>query len=117
GHIRFLVENVGDLVQRGRCREERPVELRELLYRVEEVLDVEHEGEERPDSDAVLEVEVPAVAEHDSERDGREQVDEREVEPIEEDGLLVRLPVPVADLPEVPDVRLLARERLDDAHA
>ena len=38
-----------------------------------------------------LEVEVAAVAEHDRERDRREQVDEREVEAVQHDRLLVRL--------------------------
>ena len=50
--VRLLVEHVDDLVQRGGGREERVVELRELLDRVEEVLDVEHEGEERPERDS-----------------------------------------------------------------
>ena len=40
-----------------------------------------------------LEVEVPAVAEHDRERDRREQVDEREVQAVQHDRLLVRLAV------------------------
>ena len=115
--LRLLVEQVVDLVQRGRRGEERPVELRELLHRVEEVLDVEHEGEERSDLDGALEVEVAAVAEHDRERDGREQVDEREVPAAQDDRLLVRLAVALADLAEVADVDLLAGEGLDDAHA
>ena len=79
---RLLVEQAHDLVQRRRRREERAVELRELLHRVEEVLDVEHEGEEGADLDVALEVEVAAVAEHDRERNRREQVDEREVQPL-----------------------------------
>ena len=48
-HLGLLVEDVGDLVERGGRREERAVELRELLDRVEEVLHVEHEGEEGAD--------------------------------------------------------------------
>ena len=59
----LLVEHAHDLVQRGRGREERVVELRELLDRVEEVLHVEHEGEQRPERHLSLEVEVPAEAE------------------------------------------------------
>ena len=90
-----------DLVQRRRRREERVVELRELLHRVEEVLDVEHEGEERSERDVALEVEVAAVAEDDRERDRREQVDEREVEAVEDDGLHVRVAVALGDLAEV----------------
>ena len=87
------------------------------LHRVEEVLDVEREREQRRDLDGALEVQVAAVAEHDRERDRREQVDEREVRAAEDDRLLVRLAVALADLAEVADVHLLARERLDDPHA
>jgi hypothetical protein len=88
-----------------------------LLHRVEEVLDVEHEREEGSDLDRVLKVQVTAVAEHDRERDRGEEVDEREVPGIQHHRLLVRLPVALADLAEVADVDLLARERLDDPHA
>ena len=116
-HLGLLVEDLGDLVERGGRREERAVELRELLDGVEEVLHVEHEGEEGADRQRPREVQVAAVAEHDRERDRREQVDEREVEAAVEDGLLVRLAVVVADLAEAARVRALARERLDDPHA
>ena len=47
--LRILVEHVHDLVQRGRGREERVVELRELLHGVEEVRQVQREGEQRAD--------------------------------------------------------------------
>ena len=43
GHLRLLAEHVHDLVQRGHGREERAVELRELLHRVEEVRQVAEE--------------------------------------------------------------------------
>jgi hypothetical protein len=45
--LRLLVEHAHDLVERRSRGEERVVELRELLHGVEEVLDVEHEREER----------------------------------------------------------------------
>ena len=116
GHLGLLVEHVDDLVQCGRGREESAVQLRELLHRVEEVLHVEHEGEQRSQRDRALEVEVAAVAEHHGERDRREQVDEREVEPVEDDRLHVRFAVVLGHLAEVARVCLLARERLDDPH-
>ena len=113
----LLVHHVHDLVERRDRREERVVELRELLDGVEEVRQVEDEREERADREAAAEDEIAAVAEHDRGRERREEVDEREVEPVQEDRLLVRLAVVRVDLAEVPLVRPLAPERLDDAHA
>ena len=115
-HLRLLVEHGHDLVQRGRGREERVVELRELLDRVEEVLHVEHEGEQRSEGDVALEIEVAAVAEHDGERDRGEQVDEREVEAVEDDRLHVRVAIALGDRAEVVHARALAGEGVDDAH-
>ena len=68
-HLRLLVENVHDLVERRSGGEERAVELRELLHRVEEVLDVEQEREQGSQTYVAVEVEVTAVAEHDREGD------------------------------------------------
>ena len=88
-HLRLLVEHVHDLVERGGRGEECVVELGQLLHGIEEVLHVQHEGEQRSERDAALEVQVPAVAEHDGERDRRQQVDEREVEAVQDDGFHV----------------------------
>ena len=63
------------------------------------------------------EVQVAAVAEDDRERDGGEQVDEREVDAVEDDRLHVRLAVAQSDRTEVRVRGFLARERLHDAHA
>ena len=115
--FRLLVEHAHDLVERRRRGEERVVELGELLHGIEEVLDVEHEREERSQRQRAAEVEVPAVAEHNGERDRREQVDEREVEPVQDDGLHVRLAVASGHRAEVRVSRLLPRERLKHAHA
>ena len=52
----LLVEDVDDLVERRGRGEERVVELRQLLHRVEEVRHVEHEGEQRPDRHRAVEV-------------------------------------------------------------
>ena len=51
----LLVEHVHDLVERGDRGQERVVELRELLDRVEEVRQVEDEREQRADRDLAVE--------------------------------------------------------------
>src|SRR3712207_7879351 len=48
---------------------------------------VADEGEERPDRHRAVEDEVAAVAEDDGARGRREEVDEREVEAVQDDGL------------------------------
>ncbi len=113
----LLVEHVGDLVEGGYGRKERVVELGELLDRVEEVGEVTDEGEQRADGHRAAEDEVTAVAQHDRGRNGREQVDVREIEAVQDDGPMVRGPVMRVHLLEMTPVGLLARERLDDAHA
>ena len=60
---------------------------------------------------------MAAVAEDDRRRERRQEVDEREVEAVQDDRLLVRLAVVGVDLVEVALVRPLAAERLDDPHA
>ncbi len=87
----LLVEQVGDLVERRDRGEERVVELRQLLHRVEEVRQVAEERDERADRDLAVEREPAAVAEHDRGRGRREEVDEREVDAAQDDRLHVRL--------------------------
>ena len=112
----LLVEDVDDPVERRRGGEERVVELRQLLHGVEEVREVEREGEERPGREAAVEDEPAAESEDDRGRDRREHVDGREVEPVEDDGLVVRRAVGVVDAAKARLARRLARERLHDAH-
>ncbi len=112
----LLVEHADDLVQRRRRREERVVELRELLDGVEEVVHVEHEGEQRPERERVVEVEVAAVAEHDREGERREEADEREVEGVQDDRLHVRVAIVARNRAEVLRGALLAYERLHHPH-
>ena len=115
--LRLLVEHADDLVQRRDRREERVVELRELLDRVEEVREVEREGEQCAGGHLVVVDEPAAVAEDDRGRDGREHVDDREVDPVQDHGLVVGRAVPVVDAVERLLLHGLPRERLDDAHA
>ena len=117
GDLRLLHEHLHDLVERRDRREERAVELRELLHRVEEGRRVAEERGQDADRRLPVEDEVGAVAEDDRGRERREQVDEREVDGVLDDRLLVALPVGLADPAEVLARRALARERLEDAHA
>jgi hypothetical protein len=52
--VGLLAENVGDAVESRGCREECVVELRELLDGVEEVRQVQGEGEERADRERTI---------------------------------------------------------------
>src|SRR3990172_9572235 len=65
---------------------------------------------------AAGEGEVAAVAEDDRRRRRREEVDEREVEAVQDDGLVVRRPVAAVHVPEARVARALPREGLDDPH-
>ena len=115
--VRLLVEDGGDAIERCGRGEERVVELRELLHRVEEVREVEHEGDERSRRHLALDDQPAADAEDDRGRDRREDVDGREVDAVEDDRLVVRLAVALVHAAERRLARGLARERLDDAHA
>ena len=117
GQLRLRVHDVEDLVERRARGQERVEELRERLDRVEEVREEEHEREQRPDRDRVVEVEDAAVGEHDRGRGRAEQADEREVPGVQLDGAVVGDAVAVADLAEGLGVAALAAERLHDARA
>ena len=81
-------------------REEGVVELRELLDRVEEVREVEREGEQGAGGHLAVVDEPAPVAEDDRDRDRREQVDGGEVDPVQDDGLVVRGAVALVDAVE-----------------
>ena len=115
--LRLLVEHRRDPVERRRGGEERVVELRELLHRVEEVRQVEREGEQGADRHAPVDDEPSADPEDDRGRDRREDVDRREVEPVQDHGLVVGLAVALVDAAKGRLTRRLSSERLDDAHA
>ena len=115
--VRLLVQHVRDAVERGGRGEERVVELRELLDRVEEVAEVQREREQRADRHVPLDDEPAADAEDDRRRDRREDVDRREVDPVQDHRVVVRLPVALVHAAEGRLARRLAGEGLDDAHA
>jgi hypothetical protein len=115
--LRLLVEHRRDPVERGRRREEGVVQLRELLDRVEEVPEVEREGEERADRHVAVHDEPAADPEDDGRGDRREDVDRGEVDAVQNHRLVVRLAVPLVHAPEGRLARRLAGEGLDDAHA
>ena len=106
GHLRLLDEHLHDLVEGGDRREEGAVELRELLHRIEEARRVAEERGQHAVAGLRREDEVGAVAEDDRGRERREEVDEREVEGVLDDGLLVAAPVGLADEAEVLPRRL-----------
>ena len=116
-HLGLFVEQIRDLVERGDGREERVVELRELLHRIEEIGQVGEERDQDPDRHLVVEQEVAPVAEHDSGCDRGDEVDDREVDAAQLHRLHVRVPVAIADGTEVLARGPLARERLEHPHA
>ena len=112
----LLLHQVDDLVERRDGREEGVVELGELLHRVEEVRQVADEREERSDRQRPVEDEVASEPEDDRGGRRRQQVDEREVDAVENDGLVVGRAVARAYLAEALVGLRLAGEGLDDAH-
>ncbi len=115
-HLGLLVEHAEDAVERGGSGEERVVQLRELLNRVEEVGEVQREREQRSHGHAAVHDERTAEPEHDRRRDRGEHVDGREVDAVEHHGLVVRAAVALVDTAKRRLARRLARERLHDPH-
>jgi hypothetical protein len=114
--VRLLVQHDRDPVERRGRGEEGVVELRELLDGIEEVREEEQEGDERARRHVPLDDEPAAEPEHDRGGEGREDVDGREVDAVQDDRLVVGLAVALVDAAEVRLAGRLARERLDDAH-
>ena len=118
GHLGLLDEHVHDLVQRGDGREERAVELRELLHRVEEVRQVAEERGEHADRHVCRRRRGSrrsrARSRSRATRAGRRTGSRgRSGRP----SRWLRRAVGLADRAEVLVRRALARERLQDAHA
>ena len=111
------IQHVEDLVQRRRSRQERLVELGQLLDRLEEVREQPDEHEQVAGRDLAVDHQHAAVPKHHRHRRGRQQVDDREVDGADVDRLHVGLAVGAVHLVESPLVRPLAAERLDDADA
>ncbi len=114
--LRLLVEDGRDPVECGGRGEEGVVQLRQLLDGVEEVAEVEREGEQRPDRHLARDDQPAADAEDDRRCDGRQNVDGREVHAVEDHRLVVRLAVALVHPAKRRLAGRLARERLDDAH-
>ena len=86
GHRGVLLEHAGDLLQaRGRGLED-VVELRHVLQRVEEPLQVEQEGGQDADLEAPVDREQPAEAEHHARDDVADQRDGRAVDGDQQAG-------------------------------
>ncbi len=97
------VEQPEDLVQRGARGLDRVVELAELLDRLEQAVQVEHEREHGADGDDPLVDEEPAHADDDRDAEDAGELDEREVLGRDADGLEVRLVLRLVGGVEPPD--------------
>ncbi len=84
---------------------------------IEEVREVEREGEQSADGEASVDDERAPEAEDDRRRYRRQDVDGREVEAVQHDRLVVRRLVCLVHAAEARLARRLARERLHDAHS
>ena len=76
-HGRLLLEHARQLLQRRSGGLEHVVELRQLLQRVEELAQVEHERGQHSQRHLSLREQVPAVQQHRGRREPAEQVDRR----------------------------------------
>ena len=110
------VEHRGDLLHRRARRLHLPVEVGELLERLEDEREQADRGDQRADLERAVLVGVGAEAEHRDARDRAEELDAREEERVEPLRVVVRdevLPVQVVELGA--EVRL-AVVRLDHRH-
>ena len=77
GHAQWLVEHPGDLLQRGTGGLERVVELRQVLQRVEEALQVQQERGEHAHLDVAVRHAQPPVQQHGARAQVGDQSDPR----------------------------------------
>ena len=113
----LLVEQLEDLVERRHARLIGRVELRQRLDRVEEVVQRRHEGDQHPDRHLALDRLHPAVEQDPRGREGRQELDRREVRRVQVDRLHVRVVVVLVELIEALEVPRLLREGAHDADA
>ena len=116
-HVGLGVEQVEDLVQRRHPLLVGGVELRDLLDRVEEQLQIADERDDDPDLDVAVDRLVAAVEDDRGRPDRGQQLDRREVGRVEVDRAHVGLAVGLVELRHAADVRGLAAERAHDSDA
>ena len=109
------VEQVEDLVQRGHARLVGRVDLRQLLDRVEEAVQREHEGDHDARGDVAVDDLKAAVEQDPDGRQRAQQLDRGEVRGVEVDGRHVDLAVALVELAEALGVLGLLAEGAQDA--
>ena len=117
GHRGRLLQHPRDLLQRRRGRLERVVELREVLQRVEEPLQVEQERGQHADLDVPVHHPQPAVEQDRARGEVADQRDRRGVHRDQPGRTQRRRGVAPVQLGEDLLVTALAAERLDGADA
>ena len=117
GHLRLLVQYAGDLLQGRRGRLEGVVELRQVLQRVEETLQVEQERDEHADLHAAVDDPEPAVEQHRADGEVADQGDARRVDGEQPRGPQAGRRVALVQLAEDLLVPLLPAECLDRLNA
>ncbi len=113
----LLLEDAGELLERGGGRLEGVVELRDLHHRLEELAQVEQERREHADGDVAVVGPVAAVQQDDRDRDVADQPDPRHEPGHQPERHQVGAAVLVVDVVEDLLVARLATEGLDGADA
>ena len=116
-HVGLGVEQVEDLVDRGHPLLVGRVQVRELLDRVEEALQVADERDQHADRDVAVERPVAAVQHDHRGADRGQELDAGEVGGVQLDGAVVGGAVLVVQLRKALLVARLLAERAHDPHA
>ena len=116
GDRRTLVEELEQLLERGAGLLERVVQLAQLLDRLEQVVQVQHEGGHRAHGDDVGGHERAADADDDRDAGDTCELDDREVLRRDAHRLDVGVVLRLVRLLEATGERPLAGERLHDPH-
>ena len=116
GDLRLRVEHRCDLLHRGAGRLHLPVQVGQLLQRLED--EVEHEDgcDERADRERSAADHLAAHPEHGRHGDDPEELDPREEERVQPLSVRVRPPVRIVAGVELSEKRELAVVRLDHGH-
>ena len=115
-HVRLRVQQAEDLLERRHALLVGGVEVRELLDRIEEALEVADERDQHADRHVPVEHLVAAVEQDHAGRDGRQQLDGGEVGRVQVDRAHVCLAVLVVQLREPLAVARLLSERANHAN-
>ena len=115
--LRLRVEDAGDLLHRRARGLHLPVEVGQLLERLEDHVEHEHGGGDGAYLDRAVQEQVVADEQHGHHRDDAERLDAGEEERVQVLRMRVRLAVRRIRLVELGEECALAVEGLDDGHA